>query len=804
MNVIKKWTASPSATGDFIVHRPPTAQSQQHWGDGSVILDKDLQFRGSINTDTNTHVRHEISTEGASTSVFVNATLHQDSNVAIINADPVVHNLNTAFVAKRHEKNVVTGNSAGSLSSVERTLTFVTTPPTIGANTTTTITLSDPLASANGDTLTGRYITIIPSTPNATVTFTAIVLSNVVDAIANTAQITLSRQVPFQVTTTVPASHSVAVFTATSPIRTLATQTTVGDTHIDIFLPSTTHPIVPPPGMPSYIDTVIELKNGKVGIPTSELSAVNTIRDTSTISSTVLRLHLARKVPIAFVPEATQVAWHSNAFSGIQYSESGNEWQLGHMQVTPNGYDMLDGQRRLLPATTAVTKFGQLHVGKLITEEPIVTPPPLLNTTSDSFTISLHAKNTTAETNPVLLNSTLSIPSTVRGTYMLMISSNDPQGATATYCLSKHGTAVDAHVFRFSGDNGVNGEGVVIDWPANSPIRIYHDPIRNTGNTVLDNTILVYIVRFVTSQGMLQIHPGTITNIDSDNVVIKDNMIALNASPAEPNKCSGLHLDRTLANVMFNSNTGVLVFHISIATSVNATILNVSDDPSAIVIGSVVKIQDFGGTNPTYSKVISINVATKQITLDGVYPVSRVYAVGSLALVKPNAAAAFIFKDPVERFEFVLTPSPHTANCVDVAQYADIRCKHIECESIYVFPGQLRMPGFWSGPVNVNARDTTRVSVGSMIGCLKRGAYEIIVQSKDDGGSSGTWKIAKAKESDASYVQMGISVAAAPPYDEEIDIDWPANAYPSLYHSTPRTNYGDIWLIPYIVKVLTV
>lgn len=71
------------------------------------------------------------------------------------------------------------------------------------------------------------------------------------------------------------------------------------------------------------------------------------------------------------------------------------------------------------------------------------------------------------------------VPTTgMQGTYMLLVKSVNPNGASATFMASSAYPAQSGSVARITSAPSISGESVQIAWPANSDVTLYHDIAR--------------------------------------------------------------------------------------------------------------------------------------------------------------------------------------------------------------------------------------------------------------------------------------------------------------------------------------
>ena len=171
------------------------------------------------------------------------------------------------------------------------------------------------------------------------------------------------------------------------------------------------------------------------------------------------------------------------------------------------------------------------------------------------------------------------------------------------------------------------------------------------------------------------------------------------------------------------------------------------------------------------------------------------------ANVVGDSRTAFVYDEAADQFKLGYTDSDATSSSVVFSRLANLGVNRISASSfdVQVMNNPIVSPdiSWFTFALAQNSSPTTVVSLDSLN--KKYGAFDLVVEG-GDGNSCGCFRIAKASSADSSFVSMSSVQPGAG--GELLAFKWPANAFPSFCHSTPRTG-GTAALITYRVRYIT-
>lgn len=152
-----------------------------------------------------------------------------------------------------------------------------------------------------------------------------------------------------------------------------------------------------------------------------------------------------------------------------------------------------------------------------------------------------------------------------------------------------------------------------------------------------------------------------------------------------------------------------------------------------------------------------------------------------------RGSAALLFDEMNDRFRIGYTDATDAdGDAVVLKADADLQVQGLVCVEVRA-TGKLRgsdvcIPGIFDTVTLGLDADSTDAYI--IQGLNMFGAYELVVVGPD-GGSHGSWRIAKSSSTSSSFLKDGNSIPGT--RDEMIAVEWPANSSPTIKHSIART-----------------
>ncbi len=134
-----------------------------------------------------------------------------------------------------------------------------------------------------------------------------------------------------------------------------------------------------------------------------------------------------------------------------------------------NNYDVMNPEKRVkitpgtLPGEVPIVTSGRFVYGGAVASS--------LFSPSQEYNDIVIEKTSTALV-PVTTNTT--------GSYIIMVSDTDPNGAHSVFVGSKSGSG-RGHVTRLSSARGTEGQSIDADWLTGEEVKIYHKPAGSGG-----------------------------------------------------------------------------------------------------------------------------------------------------------------------------------------------------------------------------------------------------------------------------------------------------------------------------------
>lgn len=280
---------------------------------------------------------------------------------------------------------------------------------------------------------------------------------------------------------------------------------------------------------------------------------------------------------------------------------------------------------------------------------------------------------------------------------------------------------------------------------------------------------------------------GATTTVDTQNLLVKDNLIVVNEAPPAAGRDAGVLFQRHESNVIetqSGSTTNVSVW-------TNTTTFDVAAIQTA-AIGYYVQLEE--GANVETRKIT--NVAGSTITVDPAF--ANAYTVAATAKFYANSSGVMYLDESEDRMIFAYTHTPSVGS----ALVTPTTFMPIKAQSLELVEG-IAMAGFATVQVSIAQNAVGSANAVQIPFAKTRGSFEIIVESVLADGAAATWRISKGEAASDSFVSMGVSSPAKTGFDEQLEIQWKNGENVSLYHVTGRTG-GDATLLVYKVKYLTI
>ena len=170
--------------------------------------------------------------------------------------------------------------------------------------------------------------------------------------------------------------------------------------------------------------------------------------------------------------------------------------------------------------------------------------------------------------------------------------------------------------------------------------------------------------------------------------------------------------------------------------------------------------------------------------------------------VAGDESAAFVFDETVDRFKLGYTGANAESSSLAMSRAADLQVEKLYCSDVIADKfeaSSIKIPGFETVPFEIAGNSTVAVAPSASLKTY--GAYDLIVEGPD-GGSHGSWRIAKSATLSTSFSATGASQQGEE-HDEHITVEWPANSPPVFKHEVPRSD-GSTAMIQYKLKYLSV
>jgi len=171
--------------------------------------------------------------------------------------------------------------------------------------------------------------------------------------------------------------------------------------------------------------------------------------------------------------------------------------------------------------------------------------------------------------------------------------------------------------------------------------------------------------------------------------------------------------------------------------------------------------------------------------------------------VMGDQSAAFVYDEGVDRFKLGYTGDDATSSIVTMSRAADLQVEKLFCADVVASNFQataVTVPGsFATKSFTINGNSVDPVAPEPTL--AQYGAFEVIIVGPN-GGSHGSWRIAKSSSASSSFVSIGAAIQGEE-QDELISVDWPASSPPVFKHSVVKSN-ADAAPIQYKLKYLTV
>jgi len=282
---------------------------------------------------------------------------------------------------------------------------------------------------------------------------------------------------------------------------------------------------------------------------------------------------------------------------------------------------------------------------------------------------------------------------------------------------------------------------------------------------------------------------GTTTTVNTTDLLVQDNIIMSNATPATVGKDGGYMVHRHMSDVVQDAGYTQTTINANVSSGTTVVI----NDDTVDYVGSVIQL--FEGANTDNFEITATTRATpasgKQTVTVSTTIVHAFTTASCVVKLWTRSKAALFYDEAANEWGLVETNTKHDDANIRVKNYSQL---HVG--SLIVGNGVVASSADVS--LNLTANSSTPTSIPQT---ATKGSYLVIVSCATDDRASATFFISKGQISGTASIFRMTSSAST--LGEEVNISWAASSVPSLYHDSIRVSGTLTESITYKVKFIT-